>query len=332
MDAHPQLWIPVDGAIRWGIRAVHDPTLDVQKLPQRSIMSRNKITPTELLAWSVINKATEKEDTTTASTNLEPIDSKWIEIILGKPESARMKEIVQEVKESEDNDLKEALMDELEMLVEQVDNANNLQPLKLWPDLISILQHDSEPSIRKYAAWVMATAIQNNKTAQDDFARNEGLSAVLNSFRLEKGPEIRLKSLLCISASIRQNYSNYQAFIGLGGFELLSNALKDGNNIIAKRILFIITALLNEEGETGTCTANLAKTHGVIDMVLESFSNHDLDADECENSLYFLQALLDSYPDVVNREQILQSIKNLKVLADDEELQKLLSKLKKDLQ
>jgi hypothetical protein len=296
-------------------------------------MSGNKITPSELLAWSVINKATEKEDTTTATANAEPIDSKWIEIILGKPESARMKEIVQEIKDSDDLNQKEALMDELEMLVEQVDNANNLQPLKLWPDLISILQHDPEPSIRKFAAWVMATAIQNNTTAQDDFARNEGLSVVLNSFQLEKDTEVKLKALLCISASIRHNPTNYMSFLNKGGFGLLVDALKDGNNTISKRVLFIVTALLNEEGETGSSVANLVKTHGVLDMVLDRFTNHALDLDECEKSLYFLQALINGYPNAVNRQDVLESLSDLKVeQIQDEELQALLSKLKSDLQ
>lgn len=59
-------------------------------------------------------------------------------------------------------------LDELEMLVESIDNANDLQPLKLWPELLNILLASKEPEIRVNVAWVMGTAVQNNDRAQQD--------------------------------------------------------------------------------------------------------------------------------------------------------------------
>jgi hypothetical protein len=67
-----------------------------------------------------------------------------------------------------DLDSRLAALDELELLVEQVDNANDLQPLKMWPRLIHLLQTDNEPEIRTNVAWVIGTAVQNNPTAQAD--------------------------------------------------------------------------------------------------------------------------------------------------------------------
>lgn len=52
-----------------------------------------RLTATDLLAWSVLNTATENEDAPTVpgpAPHHEPIDPKWIELLLGKPESARM--------------------------------------------------------------------------------------------------------------------------------------------------------------------------------------------------------------------------------------------------
>lgn len=129
-----------------------------------------RITPTDLLAWSVLNKATEGEDAPAAApsvANAEPIDPKWIELILGKPDSARMKDIMETVGNSQKLEEKISLLDEFEMLVESADNANDLQPLKLWPVLMNLLK-DTESDIRKYAAWIMGTAIQNNEKGQAD--------------------------------------------------------------------------------------------------------------------------------------------------------------------
>lgn len=49
--------------------------------------------------------------------------------------------------------------DNLEMLCEGLDNANNLENLKLWGPLVS--QFDSaESELRFMAAWVCGTAVQ----------------------------------------------------------------------------------------------------------------------------------------------------------------------------
>lgn len=55
--------------------------------------------------------------------------------------------------------------DNFEQLVENVDNANNLESLKLWQPLIEKLA-DEEAEMRKMAAWCIGTAVQNNADAQ----------------------------------------------------------------------------------------------------------------------------------------------------------------------
>lgn len=52
-----------------------------------------RLTPTDLLAWSVLNTATANEDTTqpTRREDYQELDPKWIDIILGRPDAARIK-------------------------------------------------------------------------------------------------------------------------------------------------------------------------------------------------------------------------------------------------
>lgn len=56
--------------------------------------------------------------------------------------------------------------DNFEQLVEQLDNANNIEPLGLWTSLIA--QLDSEHAkLRHLAAWCCGTAVQNNLRTQE---------------------------------------------------------------------------------------------------------------------------------------------------------------------
>jgi hypothetical protein len=290
----------------------------------------SRITPTDLLSWAVINQATEKEDTTTAGpTNVEPIDSKWIELIMGKPDSARMKELVEILKNGTSLQEKMNAADELEMLVEQVDNANDLQPLKCWPELLFVLQNDTEPEVRKFVAWIMATAVQNNPKAQDHFERNGGMDAVLDAFQIEKDGAVRLKLLLCISASIRQNPSNFEAFEQKKGFEVLMGSFKDGNNDIIRRCLFLFTSLIQEESKSSKATIEAISRLAIVEMVTEGISNHDIDLDTAEQTIYFFLALEHSNQFKLNKSLILDNVDSFKSIKgeDTTELNRLAEEL-----
>lgn len=63
-------------------------------------------------------------------------------------------------------DNKEQAFDNLEQLIENLDNANNLENLKLWNPLIGQLS-SPESSLRYMAAWVCGTAVQNNLKSQE---------------------------------------------------------------------------------------------------------------------------------------------------------------------
>jgi hypothetical protein len=46
-----------------------------------------------------------------------------------------------------------------------IDNANNLEPMNMWPSLIGLLSAPEDEVIR-HVCWICGTAIQNNIKAQ----------------------------------------------------------------------------------------------------------------------------------------------------------------------
>jgi hsp70-interacting protein len=124
----------------------------------------------ELLRWGIENSDATRADPTaqtsrdaTRGLNQEVLDS-----LLGGPTDADlMKEAVAAVKNPEVNlDNKLIAFDNFEQLVENIDNANNIEALGLWDPLISELKN-SEPQLRAMAAWCIGTAVQNNVKAQE---------------------------------------------------------------------------------------------------------------------------------------------------------------------
>ena len=127
----------------------------------------------KLLKWSVQNSQQQNEDDTTtapaptneAGRNLTP---DMINALFGGPSEADLMKAAMEVLHSDESDLENKLIafDNFEQLIEGIDNANNLEPLGLWTPLVKLLQHE-EADMRRYAAWCIGTAVQNNEKAQD---------------------------------------------------------------------------------------------------------------------------------------------------------------------
>jgi hypothetical protein len=126
---------------------------------------------TNLLRWSIENSDTTHNDPTAQqpagpTTNLD--QEALRRLILGGPSDAdRMKEAMAAI-QSADTPLQDKItaFDNFEQLIEHIDNANNMESLKLWQPLVEQLGHE-DAEMRKWAAWCLATAVSNNAKAQE---------------------------------------------------------------------------------------------------------------------------------------------------------------------
>ncbi|KNE71715.1 hypothetical protein AMAG_20440 [Allomyces macrogynus ATCC 38327] len=159
----------------------------------------------ELLKWGISN-ATKAEDPTIDKPDLEKLDPKWVDIILGKPDAARMKDAMAVIADSSKH-MEDRLLafDELELLVESIDNANDLKPCNLWRPLLAQFQDPSE-DIRVFAAWVTATAIQNNPDATKDWVDANGFEVLEKAVQSETSDKVVAKAVNIVSALV--NLSN----------------------------------------------------------------------------------------------------------------------------
>lgn len=127
----------------------------------------------KLLKWSVQNSQQQNEDGSlapppTAESAARTLTPEMLNALMGGPSDADLMKAAMEVLHSDESDLENKLIafDNFEQLIEGIDNANNLEPCGLWTPLVQLLD-DKEADIRRYAAWCIGTAVQNNEKAQD---------------------------------------------------------------------------------------------------------------------------------------------------------------------
>ncbi|KAJ3871471.1 Le.MFB2 [Lentinula edodes] len=231
-----------------------------------------------LLRWGIENSTPQNNttantnNTTTPNTtnnnnnNAPPtrrpdLQPEIIDLLLGKSDAVLMKEAMAiAVDEGNTEEDRVSALDNLEMLIEQIDNANNLSNLKMWDPLHALLT-SSPDSVATQALWVIGTALQNNPSAQDAYLKLNPLPTLTSFLSPPPTPNsnsnskpspskpLRSKAIYALSGLLKHNApALLQLSIndahGCDGWDKLRLALQDPDITIRRKTLFLLNALL----------------------------------------------------------------------------------------
>ncbi|KAF3050676.1 hsp70 nucleotide exchange factor fes1 [Didymella keratinophila] len=155
-----------------------------------------------LLKWGVENSNV-SEGAEAPKTTLTP---EALAALFGgnqKSDAQMMKDNMEVIKR-DDCDLEDRItaFDNFEQLIENLDNANNLEALNLWIPLIEQLEN-KEAELRRFAAWCIGTAVQNNIKTQEKLLV---LGAIPTLVRIATGNDetkVKKKAVTALSSSVR---------------------------------------------------------------------------------------------------------------------------------
>jgi len=171
-------------------------------------------------------------------------------MILGRPDAEQMKEDVAvaiDTSKSEDDRL--AALDHLEMLVEHIDNANDLEKLHLWQPLDTLLKSsDLSTAIKVQVLWVVGTAIQNNPAAQDVYLSYNPLPTLLGFLTPSVSSTLatRAKAIYALSGLLKHNAPAVRQLEkpDIDGWVELCEALQDPEISVRRKTAFLLNTLI----------------------------------------------------------------------------------------
>ncbi|KAE8145610.1 Hsp70 nucleotide exchange factor fes1 [Aspergillus avenaceus] len=165
-----------------------------------------------LLKWSIQNSTNQENGNSNANNNTPDAASRgltpeMLSSLFGGPTDADLMKASMTALRSDEVDLENKLIafDNFEQLIENIDNANNLEPLGLWTPLIELLGHE-DADMRRMAAWCVGTAVQNNEKAQDKVIVFNAIPKLVTISTTDTSPTTRKKAVYAISSAVR----NYQ--------------------------------------------------------------------------------------------------------------------------
>ncbi|KAL1746650.1 armadillo-type protein [Schizophyllum fasciatum] len=218
-----------------------------------------------LLRWSIANTAPGAEQQPRAAP--QALDPGIIDHILGRPDSELMKEDVQAATDAtRSEDERVDALDHLEMLIEQIDNANDLEKLNLWAPLHSLVTSpDTPPPVALQALWVVGTALQNNPSAQDSYIKLDPIPALLGYLSPtapNSSAKLRSKVIYTLSGLIKHNAPVVRTLDDDegAGWAALRDALSDPDRTVRRKAIFLLNALLIPQGEKELPPASRSST------------------------------------------------------------------------
>ena len=248
------------------------------KEPEWDTMSGKPIDLHQLLAWSTKharNDLTKSDGTSSSSADAnkhhEPIDSKWIDIIMGKSDVVRMKECMERLLNL-DLTLEERLeaADELELLVEDLDNAQDFCKLNLLRLLVPCLRTFAEPQLRMHVMWILATMVQNSPQVKKAYLDKNVIVAVLDRLKArEESVDVQGKVVSLLSGFLKHNLPGQSLFVQLGGYQIVFDALKRHLHDFpfVKRVLFMVHSII-ASAATKTAVQTLVASESVHNYFL----------------------------------------------------------------
>ncbi|PQE09491.1 putative FES1-Hsp70 nucleotide exchange factor protein [Rutstroemia sp. NJR-2017a BVV2] len=161
----------------------------------------------ELLKWSVENSSAAAADPAAPPPQARSLPPDAINALFGGPSDADLMKASMAAILSTDPEVtvddKLIAFDNFEQLIENLDNANNLDPLGLWSSLLGCLEH-REGEIRVMAAWCVGTAVQNNEKAQNKLVEMGGVEGLVKMACDEgEGKTARRKAVYALSSAVR---------------------------------------------------------------------------------------------------------------------------------
>ncbi|KAF8498162.1 Fes1-domain-containing protein [Russula emetica] len=207
-----------------------------------------------LLRWSIENSTTTSttgtgSDVASSSppiTRRTDLDPGIIDAILGRPDSELMKEALAKAQDASlDEDARLTALDDLEMLVENIDNANDLEKLGMWEPLQDLLASSSE-DMKVQALWVLGTAVQNNPAAQKAYLALDPLPTVLSYLDplAPSSKQLRSKAIYTLSGLLKHNAAAITQFEAAGGWDALRDAFSDSDIAVRRKAAFLLNSLL----------------------------------------------------------------------------------------
>ncbi|XP_067088365.1 hsp70-binding protein 1 [Osmerus mordax] len=181
----------------------------------------------------------------------------------------------------EEEDEREAALELLSELCENLDNARDLMTLGGLDLCVSQCLCDAQSGVRWRSAQLIACCAQNMPEVQCHLLSKGALSTLLQLTDSDPHPTVRVKALYAVSCLVREQEAGLQAFLSEDGFSVLMRGMQSDNEKLRTKSAFLLLNLLRahpEQTDTVVSMGMVQQLVAVLRSPHSSFHEHVLGA------------------------------------------------------
>ncbi|KAL7826668.1 hypothetical protein AOLI_G00318770 [Acnodon oligacanthus] len=199
--------------------------------------------------------------------------------VLLRDEDCREREGEGGEEEEEEEDEKEAALDYLSDLCENLDNARDLMKMGGLDVCLSRCLSHSEAGIRWRAAQLIASCSQNMPEVQEYLLQQGALRTLLQLIDHDSNPTVRVKALYAVSCLVREQEAGLREFLSHDGFSVLMRGMQSECEKLQTKSAFLLLNLLTshpEHKDTLLCMGMVQQLVAVLRLPHSSVHEHVL--------------------------------------------------------
>ncbi|KAM3863492.1 hsp70-binding protein 1 [Diretmus argenteus] len=199
----------------------------------------------------------------------------------------------EEERDEDDEDEREAALELLSELCENLDNARDLMVLGGLELCVSQCLCHAQSGVRWRAAQLIACCAQNMPEVQFHLLSMGALPKLLQLTDSDPHPTVRVKALYAVSCLVREQEAGLQAFLSHDGFSVLMRGMQSDNEKLRTKSAFLLLNLLTAHPEQKDTVLSMGMAQQLVSVLRtphSSFHEHVLGAlcclvDECPQGL-----------------------------------------------
>jgi len=198
-----------------------------------------------------------------------------------------------------EQEIREEALDELEMYVESMDNANSFANMTGIPSMLSLL-NDRSISIQTQAVWVLGTCLQSNTRFSEAFLNEHGLPPIVTRMQQTSDSGLASKIVYALSGLLRSSDAAIVDAMALNTFDTLVDLLSATNPSdlnLKRKLAFLFATLVFDKHSVNNLGHHLVEKK-LLEALVQDLKLNDTDLQEkCINALH---ALFSSCPAAVS--------------------------------
>ncbi|KAI4879011.1 hypothetical protein NFI96_028579 [Prochilodus magdalenae] len=199
--------------------------------------------------------------------------------VLLREQGCRERESEGEGGEEEEEDEREAALELLSDLCENLDNARDLMKMGGLDVCVSRCLCHSEAGIRWRAAQLIASCSQNMPEVQEYLLQQGALRTLLRLTDHDPHPTVRVKALYAVSCLVREQEAGLQEFLSHDGFSVLMRGMQSDSEKLRTKSAFLLLNLLTshpKHKDTVLCMGMVQQLVAVLRSPHSSVHEHVL--------------------------------------------------------